>query len=134
MSVEGNRAEGKRWLRQAKEDVAAAEVLAAAGKYAQACFLCQQAAEKAAKGAAFALDLDPWGHSVARLLAELADRGGERFLALREEGVLLDKFYIPTRYPNGLPELIPQEAYGASDYEAARRAAGRILAACEGTI
>lgn len=28
---------------------------------------------------------------------------------------LLDKLTIPTRYPNGLPDLTPAEVYGPSD-------------------
>jgi HEPN domain-containing protein len=31
----------------------------------------------------------------------------------------LDKFYIPTRYPNGLPDLTPGQSYEATDAEQA---------------
>jgi HEPN domain-containing protein len=30
---------------------------------------------------------------------------------------VLDRFYIPTRYPNGLPDLTPAEAFTADDAE-----------------
>lgn len=41
---------------------------------------------------------------------------------------LLDKYYIPTRYPNGLPDLTPGQVYREED---ARRGldAARFLAA-----
>jgi HEPN domain-containing protein len=39
----------------------------------------------------------------------------QEFLTLYDHGRILDRFYIPTRYPNGLPELIPSEAYGLKD-------------------
>jgi len=44
-----SRAEAERWLRQAENDFAFAELGAREGFFAQACFVCQQAAEKALK-------------------------------------------------------------------------------------
>jgi HEPN domain-containing protein len=41
--------EGRRWLDQAKSDLADAEYLAEGNRFATACFLCQQAAAKALK-------------------------------------------------------------------------------------
>jgi hypothetical protein len=35
----------------------------------------------------------------------------DRVKGLLRAGTILDRFYIPTRYPNGLPELTPGEAY-----------------------
>jgi len=64
--------EAARWLSQAENDIAFAEVGLREGFYAQACFLAQQAAEKAlkavhyGKGARFVL-----GHSVLHLIQEL---------------------------------------------------------------
>ena len=54
------------------------------------------------------------GHSVAELCARCG-RVDEGFSALAEGLVVLDRFYIPTRYPNGLPGGIPGEAYLAED-------------------
>lgn len=34
-------------------------------------------------------------------------------------GSKLDRFYIPTRYPNGLPDLTPDKAYFEEDASAA---------------
>ena len=48
-------------------------------------------------------------------------------LTVRGQAVTLDKLYIPTRYPNGLPELVPSEAYGKTDAENAISCATRII-------
>ena len=42
-------AEARRWLAQAESDLAFAEVGVREGFFAQACFICQQAGEKALK-------------------------------------------------------------------------------------
>lgn len=59
MSVERLDADAKRWVLQAEDDLQAADALIAAGKFAQAAFLAQQAGEKALKGLWIRLDLDP---------------------------------------------------------------------------
>jgi len=114
MSIEKNRYEAERWLRTAEQDLAAARVLHESGMYSQSCFLCQQAGEKALKALWRLFDADPWGHSVQRLVEDFS---GD--LETREEWInhaaLLDKYYIPTRYPNGLPDLTPGEVYREDD-------------------
>lgn len=45
---------------------------------------------------------------------------------------LLDQFYIPTRYPNGLPSpAIPDETYTEIQAEAAQAAAKHVLSLVE---
>ena len=91
------------------------------------CFLGQQAAEKAVK--AFLVlhgEEEVWGHSVA----VLCDRAGgyePAFVQLRPNGAALDRHYIPTRYPNGLPGGLPADAFGTRDSEQALEDAGAIL-------
>jgi HEPN domain-containing protein len=46
----------------------------------------------------------------------------------------LDKFYIPTRYPNGFDAGAPADYYTHQDAEAAYEAAQRIMAFCESQI
>ncbi len=111
MSLEQLRHEADRWLRQARDDLEAAQVLAEANRYAQACFWSQQAAEKALKALWFRLDLDPWGHSVTRLVRELPEENRTAFSPLLDAALYLDKLYIPTRYPDAIAELTPAEAY-----------------------
>jgi len=102
--------EAGRWLAQARWDLKAAADSAAAGNYEWACFQSQQAAEKALKSFLYLCGADPEKlHSVRRLLracAELRPEFGEVAGAAE-----LDKYYIPTRYPNGLPDDVPHEYY-----------------------
>lgn len=97
-----NRYEAERWLRTAEEDLRAAEALAQACSFAQACSYAQQSAEKAVKALWYAIDADPWGHSVQKLIVDFPEKQTlpdlDRWI---EQAALLDKFYIPTRYPNG---------------------------------
>jgi HEPN domain-containing protein len=71
MSVEKQRCEALRWLRQAGDDLEAARALEAAAKYAQAAFFAQQAGEKALRAVWLSLDTDPWGYSLGRLVREM---------------------------------------------------------------
>ena len=100
--------------------------------YEWACFQVQQAAEKALKALWLGNGFEPWGHSVLRLIDEYPDesvRSGP-LAALRSAAKALDKLYIPTRYPNGLPDLSPFEVYTDVEAQAAIAAARSVLAAC----
>jgi len=132
MSLSKNRSEAERWLVTAEEDLAAAEVLFQGAKYAQACFYSQQAGEKAVKALWYLVDADPWGHSVQRLIQDFPHRSDITDLdAWIELGRLLDKFYIPTRYPNGLPDLTPGQSYAKEDAERGITTARELVAVCK---
>jgi hypothetical protein len=64
--------------------------------------------EKAIKALWFAEDAAPWGHSVQKLLGDLPirDRLADPAAAQRR-AIELDRLHIPTRYPNGIPDLTP---------------------------
>jgi HEPN domain-containing protein len=116
----------------AKKDLQAAEVLFTSEMYAHACFQAQQAGEKALKAIWRAQDADPWGHSVKRLVIEFPSRANISNLQdWADAAALLDKFYIPTRYPNGLPDLTPDEIYGKEDGRQGIEAARLLVAGCE---
>jgi HEPN domain-containing protein len=121
------KAEGRRWLRQAQQDIDDAQYSQDGGRYHLACFLAQQASEKALKGYLYAQGEERvWGHSVADLCRQAAEYDA-RFEALIGVGGGLDRHYIPTRYPNGLPGGIPSEAFDAEDAEKALRQARRVI-------
>jgi len=128
MSAERVREDADRWLRQARDDLEAAEALIAAGKFAQAAFLAQQAGEKALKAHWFGQDLDPWGHSLTRLIRDLPDHLGAALTGLLDSALALDKLYIPTRYPDALAGLTPGEAFNRAE---AQTAAGHAHAVIE---
>ncbi|MFX1316247.1 MAG: HEPN domain-containing protein [Promethearchaeota archaeon] len=103
--------EAKRWIEQAKEDLKSATILFNADRYYLVCFLSQQIAEKALKSAIIFNKEDlVLGHSVKKLV-EWASKFDNRFKALINKISILDSYYIPTRYPNGLPEGIPAEIF-----------------------
>lgn len=130
MSLERYRHEARLWLGQAGDDLEAARTLSAAGNHAQACFLSQQSGEKALNAVWYLFGLDPWGHSLSNLIAELPVESARRSLEpLVDAASALDKLYIPTRYPNGLPNMMPRDAYRARDSEAAITAAVQVLEA-----
>ena len=107
------------------EDMKAAQDSCNTGNFDWACFQCRQAAEKALKALWYFHGVDPWGHSVLNLINSFPK---EISLAeYIEAAQLLDKLYIPTRYPNGLPEPSPFEVFSRKDADAAIRAAGRIV-------
>lgn len=111
MSMEKLRLNESRWYRQAVDDLDAVQVLVDAGKYPQACFYAQQAAEKAIKAFCFFHALNPRGHLVAHLIRDLLDALKLDLMPLLENALGLDNHYIPTCYPHALAELTPAEAY-----------------------
>lgn len=95
------------WLRQSELDLEAARDIAAAVHFEWACFLAQQAAEKAVKALHESEGTEAWGHSVVGLLGGLTDVPE----AVVEAAKGLDRHYIPTRYPNTHPEGAPGDLY-----------------------
>ncbi|MGQ9558796.1 MAG: HEPN domain-containing protein [Desulfurispora sp.] len=111
--------EARRWLEQAREDLKWAQHLAEEGGYHIACFLAQQVAEKALKAFLYAQgEVIVLGHAVSMLAEKAA--AYEQYIAQKKSAwSILDGYYIPTRYPNGLPDSIPARVY---NQQAARSA------------
>lgn len=121
------RSEGLRWLEQAEADRHGAQLLFDGASYHLACFVAQQIAEKALKAFLYAQGEDlVIGHSVEALCRWAATFDAD-FEQLRQEAAPLDGYYIPTRYPNGLPDSIPARVYTRSAAEAALRLADQTL-------
>ena len=119
--------EGRRWLRQAQVDLRWSRLLAEEGAYHLTCFLSQQVAEKALKAFLYAQGQEiVLGHSVERLCAAAAEYEAE----FRDRGrrwSLLDGYYVPTRYPNGLPDGIPADVYTREAADGAVGMAGEAV-------
>ena len=130
MSTEKSFKEAKRWFITAADDLDTSKILKERDKYAHSCFHAQQSGEKAIKALWYFIDADPWGHSITLLIRGLEDENKTIFQEMRifeHNGTILDRFYIPTRYPNGLPEMTPDMAYKNNDAEDAIMYAGEIL-------
>ena len=132
MSSEKNRTEACRWFRTAADDLDTAKILNANGKYAHSCFHSQQAAEKAVKAVLYFEGDDPWGHSVKKLIDDLEGVNlvaHETLEIFSRSATVLDRFYIPTRYPNGLPDITPDTAFNEEDSSTCHAFAIEILEA-----
>ena len=119
--------QGRRWLDQAEADRHGAQLLFDGESYHLACFIAQQIAEKALKAFLYAQGEEVVvGHSV-EALSRWAAEYDSSFASLREAVSSLDGFYIPTRYPNGLPDSIPAHVYTRTAAQEALRLADRVL-------
>jgi HEPN domain-containing protein len=88
-----------------------AKDLAERGGYHIACFLAQQIGEKALKAFLYAQGEEiVIGHSVERLCHQAA-RYNRKFEDMISVWAILDGFYVPTRYPNSVPDSIPARVY-----------------------
>ena len=123
----------KDWIIQAVRDLEKAEKDLSWEYYEWACFTAQQAAEKAVKALFQYLHADAWGHSVSKLLKELPEETRPA-QALIEDAIPLDRFYIPTRYPNGFDIGSPKDYFTKTDAENACKAAKGIIKFCKGKI
>jgi HEPN domain-containing protein len=111
MTDDRNAAEARRWLTQALHDRDAARLNRDHGFHEHACFLAQQAAEKALKAFLYARGQGPViGHSTLALSRE-AGALEPTFTGLGQVCRRLDQLYIATRYPNGLPSGVPHDLY-----------------------
>jgi HEPN domain-containing protein len=122
--------ESSRWLTQAKWDLKAAQDSASAGHFEWACFQAQQAAEKALKSFLYGAGASPLAlHSVRRLLAE-CERLDPKFAEVRRAAEL-DRYYVSTRYPNGLPDDVPHDHFTAEAAQQCQSLASSVIAFVE---
>ncbi|HXH07111.1 MAG TPA: HEPN domain-containing protein [Vicinamibacterales bacterium] len=122
------------WFRQAEADLAHARHALRDRHYEWACFAAQQAAEKAVKAVHDAHGHAAWGHSVTELLQALQSSVSAPGDALLDRARALDKLYVPTRYPNGLPSGAPADFYTLAEAERALADAEAVLEWCRGIL
>jgi HEPN domain-containing protein len=73
---------------------------------------------------------EAWGHSVTALLDHLPSDltpPAELF----DQAKMLDRYYIPTRYPNSFAQGAPKDYFTKRDAEEAINCARNIIAFCE---
>jgi len=120
--------ESRRWFSEAETDLGAARHLADGGFHHLSCFHCQQAVEKALKSYLLLKGArEVRGHSVSDL-CEAACRFEAEFRELVADVSSLDQYYIPTRYPNGLPGGLPSRVYSGRDSERAIQTTEKAIA------
>jgi HEPN domain-containing protein len=124
---DNNRAECEKWLKQAEFDLGAAKNSSAHGDFEWSCFQSQQSAEKALKAFLYLKGKrELLTHSVLQLVKQCKgfDKRFEKIMDCKE----LDAYYVPTRYPSGLPDEVPHDFFNKEDSEKCVRLAARVLA------
>ncbi|MEW6638553.1 MAG: HEPN domain-containing protein [Actinomycetota bacterium] len=118
------------WLDQAGANLLHAERSVEMGDYAWACFAAQQAAEAALKALHMRHGQVAWGHSVLDLISALPEeaRPGR---SLEEKARTLDKYYIPTRYPDAHPAGSAARHYTEDEARQAVEMAREVISHCE---
>ena len=108
--------EALRWFLQAKDDYEFVEWVLKGGMFFdKGCFIAQQSGEKALKACLYATGKRRViGHSLFEMANELVENE-KSFQEIMNETRKLDRFYIPTRYPNGLPGGSPFQIYTERD-------------------
>lgn len=121
------------WLRQAEADLRHARNALASRDYEWSCFAAHQAAEKALKAVFQKLGMDAWGHTLTALIGNLPApiRVGEHLVTSAK---VLDKHYIPTRYPNGFDSGAPTDYYTSQEAEHAIGCAETLVAFCRDQV
>lgn len=112
------------WLRQAEADLKAARDSLKTKHCEWACFQAQQAAEKAAKALLESHGQAIRGHSVLMLVKQIRGVPQAHFHA----AATLDKYYIPTRYPNGFDMGSPMDYFDQKTAQQAIRYAQMLVA------
>ena len=90
-------------------------------------FILSKRLKKGLRPVCYLLDTDPQGHSCGRLIQNLPEVEGNKFSAVVDSALELDKFYIATRYPDALADLIPSEAFTQREAQRAISLSQEIL-------
>ena len=115
------------WLRAARQDQVAAEELAERLP-GVACFHCQQAVEKALKARIVRLAGDaPRYHLLQDLMDELEELREPVPREIAGAARLLEKYYLPTRYPDALDGGDVSFAFSTKEAEAALETVASVI-------
>ncbi|HIC91374.1 MAG TPA: HEPN domain-containing protein [Syntrophaceae bacterium] len=123
-----NKEDALRWLAQAEHNLEVAEHNLRAKFYSDTCFMAEQATQVGLK--AFIIYHKKrliWEHSIQEL-ARLCSQYHNSFEIFIEYGKILDRYYIPTRYPNALARpAVPYKTYTEKDARDAIQFAREIV-------
>ncbi|MDZ7317492.1 MAG: HEPN domain-containing protein [candidate division KSB1 bacterium] len=124
--------ESDRWLFFARQDLRMAELALNEKLYNQSCFHAQQYVEKTIKAwLVHQVKTPPRNHSLTDLI-NLLDPNPLADMAFEIQ--LLDRVYIPTRYPDALPGSLPEGLPDRRDAEQAFEPARQALVRIEQSI
>jgi len=122
------------WLRQAEADLRHARNSLENGDYEWSCFATHQAAEKALKAVFLKQGMDAWGHTLTVLIGNFPKSMEQLSEILVDYARVLDKYYIPTRYPYGFESGAPTDFYTKGEAQSAVNQAEAIIEFCRHQI
>lgn len=127
--------EALRWFCQAEDDCRFVQWAWQEQRFFdKGCFIAQQSGEKALKACLYALgSRRVIGHSLHEMATDLSD-ADNRFRGIAQEAKRLDRYYIATRYPNGLPGGSPFQVYDLDDLKNAHEDVAKVLSVCRGFL
>ena len=127
-------AEVRRWLRQAAYTLESARADASGGFHAWSCFKSHQVAEYALKAILRGAGVESFGHDLMELWRKASDLCDE-LKPLKDCIALLNKMYIPPRYPDAWAgEAVPFENYVERDSRESIDCAERVLASVRSCV
>ena len=120
--------EAHRWLSQAEHVLMVGRNLLDAACFAESCFYAEQAGQLALKAFLYGQGERGMQLSSVKYLAEQCATYDATFQHVAEVGKVLDQYYVPTRYPDALPDpAVPFESYTRQQADCALNDAREIL-------
>jgi len=121
------------WFGEALAELRASRDLCATGHWSWCCFTSQQAAEKALKAICEHFRSPQFGHNL-NVLIDAVEQHVRVDNSIRTACARLNRYYIPTRYPDAFPQGVPAEQYFESDAHQALDDAEQIVRFAERAI
>ncbi len=118
----------RRWLAQAEHQLEVTGDLLGLGHWSDVCFMAEQTAQTALKAYHYGKgQMIVLVHSIQELALQCVSFD-EAFGRVAEWGKVLDRYYIPTRYPDALaPPAVPYRSFTQGDAEQAHGFANDIV-------
>ena len=102
------------WLREAQAELLAARDLLRGGHWSWCCFTAQQAAEKALKAVCEHVRTPHFGHNL-NVLRQSIEAQVPVPESVRSACARLNRYYIPTRYPDAFDRGAPADQFFEPD-------------------
>ena len=118
-----------RWMAQASDTLNSARQDHSNKSYNWSCFKAQQAAEYAVKALLKGLGISAYGNSIVKLLKDLESYTLD-IHTLTSFARILDRHYVPARYPYAFTEGSPFEYYDEKTAQEALDCAEKICDFC----